>query len=214
MSVATASPQAREVESPVVAPPARTTPAPPDHPSWSMPLAVYEKMVEAGLLEDYRHVYLWDGRLCERMGINRPHIHGVKSLFLALVALCADDFAPETEAPVAFRHHDSAPQPDIKVLRGRTRDYMNRMPSTADVALVVEVTDTTLSKDRGLVITYAIEEIPVYWLLNIPSRRLEVYAAPVAGVYTSVAFFEADADAPVVLDGRDVGRIRVADLLP
>ena len=214
MSTATASPPAPEVAAPVVASPPRAVPTTPDHPHWSMPLAVYEKIVEAGLLEEYRHVYLWDGRLCERMGINRPHVYGVKSLFLALVAICADEFAPETEAPMAFRFHDSAPQPDIKVLRGRTKDFMQRMPTTADVALVVEVTDTTLSKDRGLVITYAIEEIPVYWLLNIPANRLEVYAAPVAGVYTSITFFDPAQDAPVVLDGREIGRVRVADLLP
>ena len=54
-------------------------------------------------------------------------------------------------------------------------DYNPRMPTTADVPLVVEVTDSTLSKDRALASTYAVEQIPVYWLLNLPEARLEVY---------------------------------------
>ena len=198
--------------------PLPATPSPPpfveEHPAWRMPLSVYERIVKAGLLEDYRDVYLWKGRLCDRMGINRPHIFGVNRIFRFLIGLCGDDYSPETEAPVAFRFDDSAPQPDVKVLRGRDRDHLDRMPTTADVALVVEVTDSTLPKDRALIITYAIEEIPVYWLLNIAARRMEVYAAPVAGVYTSVAFFDAGQDVPVIFDGRDVGSIPVADLLP
>ncbi len=86
------------------------------------------------------------------------------------------------------------------------------MPRSSDVALVIEVADTTLSKDRALAATYAVEEIPVYWLLNIPARRLEVYSAPAAGLYTSVSLFEEGSEAPIVLDGREVGRVLVSNL--
>ncbi len=205
-----------------LAPPLPTPPpAPavslPDHIPWPIPLAAYEKLTESGLFnefEGFRHAYLWEGRLCQRMTIERPHGLGVKAIYDAFQGLRLEGFDAETEMPIAFRKADSVPQPDVKIVRGRCRDYNPKMPTTADVPLVVEVTDSTLSKDRALAATYAVEEIPVYWLLNIQARRLEVYSAPAAGVYTSVAFFEADAEAPVVLDGREVGRVRVADLLP
>jgi len=179
-----------------------------------MPLDLYERIVEAGLLNEYRDVYLWEGRLRERMGINRPHVLGVKGIYDFIQGLRLPDFDPETEAPMAFRFAASAPQPDAKVVRGRSRDYAKKMPTTADVALVVEVTDSSLRKDRALAATYATEQIPVYWLLNVEERRLEVYASPVGGVYTSVAFYGLEQDAPVVLDGREVGRVRVGHLLP
>ena len=223
MSTATANPQTPV--SPVAPAPASVAePAPvaahasvPANRPWSMPLAAYEKIVESEVLSGFpgfRHVYLWKGRLWERMSINRPHVYGVKSVFLALHGLGLADYSPETEAPMAFRFTDSAPQPDVKVVRGRTKDFMDRMPTTADVPLVVEVADSSLAEDRALALAYAAEEIPVYWLLNLPGRRLEVYAAPVAGVYTSVTLFEPEQDVPIVLDGREVGRVRAADLLP
>ena len=102
----------------------------------------------------------------------------------------------------------------MKVVRGRSQDYNPRMPTTADVPLVVEVADSTLPKDRALASNYAVEEIPVYWLLNLTAIHLEVYSAPVDGVYTSIQILGPDDDVPVILDGREVGRIRVADLLP
>ena len=211
MSSATAATQALAAPSPPA--PSAIVP-PPDHPPWRMPLALYERIVEAGLLNEYRHVYLWEGRLCERMGIDRPHVLGVKGIYDFVRDLRPEGYDAETETPMAFRFAASAPQPDVKVIRGRSRDFQIKMPTTADVALVVEVTDSTLSKDRALAARYATEEIPVYWLLNIEGRRLEVYADPVAGVYTTITFFGPDDEAPVVLDGREVGRVRVGEFLP
>ena len=101
----------------------------------------------------------------------------------------------------------------MKVVRGRSRTTHRDADDGRRAPLVVEVTDSTLSKDRGLVLTYANEEIPVYWLLNIPARRLEVYAVPSTGLHAR-RLLRAGQDAPVVLDGREVGRLRVADLLP
>ena len=48
----------------------------------------------------------------------------------------------------------------------------------------------------------------------IPDRQLEVYSQPTSGVYTSVQLLGPQDEVAVVLDGREVGRIRVADLLP
>ncbi len=88
------------------------------------------------------------------------------------------------------------------------------------MALVVEVSDTAQPKDRGLVSTYAVGGIPVYWLIDIPDRRIEVYdglIAPkdgAAACYGRCTPYGPDAEVPVVLDGREVGTIRARDLLP
>ncbi|MDB5352670.1 MAG: hypothetical protein JWN86_3917 [Planctomycetota bacterium] len=217
MSVATAAPpQAPDVSASAPAPQARPT-SPPDHRPWHMPLAVYEKITESGILnrdDGVRHVYLWEGTLCDRMTIYRPHGLGVKNIYDAMKALGIVGYDAETELPMAFRKADSAPQPDVKVIRGRSKDYNPRMPTTADVPLVVEVAESSLSKDRALASNYAIEEIPVYWLMNLTTNHLEVYSAPVDGVYTSIQILGPGDEVPVVLDGREVGRIPVADLLP
>ena len=218
MPEAPAVPATVSVEAPApTAAPQAHPPTVPDHVPWHMPLAVYEKITESGIMskaDGVRHVYLWEGSLCDRMTIYRPHGVTVKNIYDSLRSLGVVGYDPETELPVAFRKADSAPQPDVKVVRGQSKDYNPRMPTTADVALVVEVADSTVPKDRGLITSYAVEEIPVYWLTNIPANRLEVYSLPIDGVYTSVQFLGPDDTVPVVLDGREFGRLRVADLLP
>ena len=78
----------------------------------------------------------------------------------------------------------------------------------------VEVCDTS-EQDRTLKLAgYAAAGIPVYWVLDLGLRQLEVYACPVAGAYTT-SIVLADSDtADVILDGQVVGRIAIADLLP
>ena len=45
--------------------------------------------------------------------------------------------------------------------------------------LLVEVSDTTLSKDRGeKLVNYARSDIPVYWIVNLVDRQVEVDSGP------------------------------------
>jgi Uma2 family endonuclease len=47
------------------------------------------------------------------------------------------------------------------------------------VALVVEVADSSLDYDRTTKVrTYARAGIPVYWIVNIRDKRIEVYESP------------------------------------
>ena len=63
---------------------------------------------------------------------------------------------------------------------------------------------------------YARAGIPVYWIINVVDRRLEVYRADAPerseGERRQI-LGELDA-AELVLDGQPVGRIAVAELLP
>ena len=52
-------------------------------------------------------------------------------------------------------------------MRGTIRDYSNRSPSSADVGLIVEVSDSSLSEDRNVAQVYAASGIPVYWIVNL-----------------------------------------------
>ena len=75
------------------------------------------------------------------------------------------------------------PEPDIAIIRGTNDDYKHRTPEPADVALLVEVSETTLRSDRGEKWTaYAKGGIPVYWIVNLVDRQVEVYTEPVQPV--------------------------------
>ncbi len=45
---------------------------------------------------------------------------------------------------------DSEPEPDVVLVRGERRHYVDRHPGPEDVALVIEVADATVQRDRTL----------------------------------------------------------------
>src|SRR5205823_6450881 len=73
----------------------------------------------------------------------------------------------------------SEPEPDCCVAAGNRRDFLAHHPGPADVALVVEVADTTLDSDRRVKRPlYAEARIAVYWIVNLEDGQLEVYGDP------------------------------------
>ena len=150
----------------------------------------------------------------------RPHSLGVRKVFLALLDLKLVGYDPETEAPMALRKAESAPEPDVKVVRGRCEDYNPHMPTSADVAMVVEVSDSTLGIDRNRKgPLYAQSGIADYWIVNLKGRQLEVRrhavrdrAALYGHRYSDIAMYgPGDAIAPLAAPKSPV---KVVDLLP
>jgi Uma2 family endonuclease len=73
----------------------------------------------------------------------------------------------------------SEPEPEIAVVRGRVDDYPDRHPGPADIALVAEVSDSTLANDRGLKKRiYARAAIAEYWIVNLVERQIDVFSDP------------------------------------
>ena len=82
------------------------------------------------------------------------------------------------------------PQPDLALLKRRADFYRSRMAGPDDVLLLVEVSDTTLRRDRGVKLElYARFDIPETWIANIRARTIEVYSNPVDGEYTEKRTF-------------------------
>jgi Uma2 family endonuclease len=54
----------------------------------------------------------------------------------------------DSQEPITLS--DSEPEPDVIVLRGETRQYRDRHPGARNVALIVEVADSTIERDRGV----------------------------------------------------------------
>lgn len=205
MSTATAPP------APALVP---SVPLADDERTWPISVALYTRMLNLGLIDEDANVYLWNGRLVESMPPKPPHSNCVKDIYDLLRPLLPPGFDIDRERPMGLTHFPSAPQPDIAVIRGRFRDFPSELFTTAAVCLLVEVADTTLPKDRRNVAVYAAEGVPVYWIANVGDRQIEAYSEPIDGAYTIQAVFTADQEIPVVLEGREVGRLRVADLLP
>jgi Uma2 family endonuclease len=113
----------------------------------------------------------------------------------------------------------SEPEPDVAVVRGNRRDYLERHPEPRETGILVEVPDSTLRHDRGFKKRiYARDRTPVYWIVNLVDRQVEVYTDPTGPAdvpdYRQRQDYKPGEDVPVVIDGQEVGRIPVAELLP
>src|SRR5213076_3246346 len=83
----------------------------------------------------------------------------------------------DSQEPIAAP--DSEPEPDLFVVRGDPRDYPDRQPGPPDVPLVIEIAERSLRTDRGAKKrVYARAAIPVYWIVNLKARQIELYTDP------------------------------------
>jgi Uma2 family endonuclease len=86
------------------------------------------------------------------------------------------------------------------------------------VSLVIEVSDSSLGLDRNhKARIYARAGIPVYWVVNVVDKQIEVFTQP-SGPGEAPAYAQQDVLAvgthvPVVLDGATVGTIAVSDVM-
>ena len=65
---------------------------------------------------------------------------------------------------------------------GTTADYRERHPGPGDIALVVEVSDTSLVRGRNIKIpAYAAARIPWAWLVSLTEKTLTIHSEPSPG---------------------------------
>ncbi len=189
-----------------------------EFPEHRMTVDRFLELIEAGVFGEEDRVFLWHGRLVEEMTKGRRHSFSALKLDRLLDRLLPGEFHVELEQALTLGN-ENLPEPDLMVLRGTLDDYRDRMPRSVDAALVVEVSDSSVAIDSGAKLrAYAAEGIPAYWIVNIPKRRVEVYGRPTARAeapgYQDRQEYGPDDEVPVILDGREVGRVAVRDILP
>lgn len=177
----------------------------------------YISMIDLGIIAEDDPVELLEGFIVEKMGKNPPHIMIVGVVEDELRALLPKGWFVNKEQPIKMS--DSMPEPDCSIVRGNRRDYPDRYVTLQDVTLVIEVSDTTLRGDRSdKKRIYAHAHIPVYWIINLPQRQIEVYSHPAVEngrpVYQESITYHENEQIPVVIDGLVVGSLAVVSLLP
>jgi hypothetical protein len=150
------------------------------------------------------------------------HVFAVGRLYPFLLALLSvDHWTIQEEKPLLIGRH-WAPKPDILVLRGDDQTYATRLPRPPDVALLIEVSDTTYHRDRGRKWRqYAAAGIPVYIIVRLKGADtvVDVWTGPTGrgrmARFTEVVRYSATAgeSVPIELDGHEYGQVAVGDLI-
>jgi len=177
----------------------------------------YERLVNKGVFEPGERVELIDGLLVVAEPQSSPHYTAIRLVERALARAFGEGWDVRTQAPIAL-DDASEPEPDVAVVRGELRDYVEAHP--ADPVLVVEVALTNLASDRVHKSSlYARAGRPEYWIVNLVDRVLEVYREPTPSPSAPYGWDYGTMEAlgpgdSVSALSAPAARITVADLLP
>jgi Uma2 family endonuclease len=177
----------------------------------------YARLMDCGLLRDGDRVELVGGHLVVKEPQYTPHATAARLVVRALEAVFTAGWDVRAGLPIALAP-DSEPEPDVSVVRGGPRDYLEDHP--AQPVLVVEVAHSSLAFDRRYKGSlYARAGLPDYWIVNLADGRLEVNRDPAPdpaaehgwNYRTAIVLGRRDFIAPLIAPQSSV---RVADLLP
>ena len=181
---------------------------------YRMTVEQYEAMAASGAIPTSHRVHLISGFLVEKMTQKPPHVIA-DDLCGRELARVLPGWYIRAAKPIRLPAQASEPEPDRCVVRGTILDYAERHPGPDDVALLVEVAYASLADDRKLASeVYGPAGIPVYWIVDVNGRRVEVCTRPGPAGYGKTEVFAEGQSIPVAFGGREVGRIAVADILP
>lgn len=183
-------------------------------PYYRITVDQYDRMLETGILRDGDPVELIDGMLVPKMPKTPEHGYPIKTLSMLIPPILASGWTWIAQDPIRLPEYDE-PEPDFAVLAGNVKDYAHRHPAPGEIAIVVEVAVSSLKTDRGKKrAAYALADIPIYWIVNLKDRQIEVCSRPSGRRYRSIKVYKPGQLLPVVINGNQIGDIAVDDILP
>lgn len=186
-------------------------------PIFRLSVEQFHEMIQRGILTEDDPVELLEGMLVEKMPKQPAHSGVTRKARMNLEKIVPAGWFVDSQEPITTE--DSEPEPDLAVIRGKAEDYMNNHPTPKDVGMIGEIAESSLTRDRGSKKRlYARANIPIYWIINLVDRKVEVYSAPgVAGNsadYAQRQDYAENDEIPLVLDGVEICRLVVSLLLP
>ena len=149
----------------------------------------FQTMIAAGILEEGSPYELLDGEIIKMAAIGRKHAAKVDRISTFLNRKIIDATIIRVQNPIELGAF-SQPEPDLAILHWKDDFYESGHPEAPDIHLLIEVSDTTLEKDRTVKLPlYAAAGIVDVWVVNLQDNQVEVYRNPTAETYSSVQTF-------------------------
>ena len=149
----------------------------------------YHRMGEANILGPDERVELLNGRIIEMPPIGPDHAYTVTALDELLRARFRGRAVVRAQQPLTLDSL-SEPEPDLVLASGPSVRYKSAHPTAVDTLLVIEVSHSSLSTDRGeKLAAYARSGVPEYWIVNIVDEVVEQHADPSGSLFRSHRIF-------------------------
>jgi Uma2 family endonuclease len=149
----------------------------------------YQHMAQVGILTTRDRVELLDGEIVEMTPIGRSHAACVAGLMRVLLIGVGPRAVVWPQGPIRLSER-SQPEPDVTLLRPRPVPYRDADAEPRDVMLLIEVSDTSLRRDREIKLPlYAGAGIHEYWIVDVQDGVIEVHTSPSGSRYGSVRRF-------------------------
>jgi Uma2 family endonuclease len=153
---------------------------------WS--IQEYHQMIESGLL-DNRQVELISGEIIEMSPEGALHSSFCGEIGEYLRRILGDQAKIREAHPITLPD-SSEPEPDIAIVRNLSTLYRDRHPYPEDIFWLIEVSDSTLTKDLGIKKDlYASVGIEEYWVINLQESVLVVFNNLTSAGYQATASF-------------------------
>jgi Uma2 family endonuclease len=135
----------------------------------------YQMMVAAGVLTKYDRIELIEGDMLDMAPIGTKHSAITARLHELFVLAISRSATVVSGGPVNLGEF-SEPQPDLMLLKRRSDFYSSKLPEAADVLLLIEVSDSSLSFDQGIKLNlYARYGVSEYWVVDVEGKRIITY---------------------------------------
>jgi Uma2 family endonuclease len=153
--------------------------------------AKYHALIRSGAFTEDDRLELIDGYLVQKMSIGSLHAGVVKALNFLLSRRLGERVIVSIQDPISINEY-SEPEPDVVIAKFREDFYKNAHPEPADVLLVIEVADTSLTYDRTAKIPlYAAAGIAESWLVDLTARHITVFSQPDGAAYLKAQTYHA-----------------------
>lgn len=176
----------------------------------------YQLLGELGVLSVEDHVELLEGWIVPKMNHNPPHDLALMLVEEKIRSCMLSNMLLRVQMPISTI--DSEPEPDLAIVLGPIRRYAQHHPRPDEVSLVIEIADTSLTRDRQKCRLYARGNVKEYWIVNLVDRQIEVFRQPsgpsIAPCYGSHDVYDASGTIAFSTDGVLTFPILVSEILP
>lgn len=144
----------------------------------------YYKMAEFGIIKPNEKLELINGEIYKKLHQTPQHA-AYRTRLNRLFERLNIDAIISVGQPLRLDNWNE-PEPDGVILKYRNDFYVENHPTGKDTFFLTEVAEKTLHFDQNIKSKiYATAEIPVYWIVNLVKKQLEVYQNPLEGKYTT-----------------------------